>query len=376
VVEHTKSQKTSTRDSSNEVIAQYLNQLGRAYNFHVAPKLPKGKPASGGGNAREFRMQLINTTNDTSNKFKSELVKELKKISGDIKNLKFNELSPNSSKYSSVSFDYLGKEFDVVVAKGANKGENFEKKVVSDLERYFAKAGVSDDYADLIKKLSEANSEFSKDEIVSVNQRTGSTKKEGVPIERLNEVIGDIILTTSTGKKWYISLKDTNGETFSSYPGAQTLLDKSGNVQPDSPGAKFVKSFGANLNEIHYGFLRRKMGNMSGLPASLSKMVGESTSGRANQAEIKAIFERAWGMNYFYVRRTSSGFKVFWLGRKELNALASNIRVTDIKYPSKSSKQITVKCSNDVADYVIEVRNSSGGEYPNDIKIKATRLKL
>jgi hypothetical protein len=91
---------------------------------------------------------------------------------------------------------------------------------------------------------------------------------------------------------------------------------------------------------------------------------------------MKAIFERAWGMNYFYVRKiNATDWKVFWMSRAKLNSLADNMTVTKVNYPNPGSKQITIYCSTPSADYTIELRNSKAQEYPNDTKFKITRLK-
>jgi len=347
-------------------IGEVLDSISLKYNFQVARTSPAGKPASDKRGGREYRMQLINSNNDTSESYKKYLMNLISVSIEDVKNIKFNELSSNSSKYSSVSFDFDGTSFDVIISKGSNKGENFEKKVVSDLQGVFQNKGLGSDYKTLVKQLTTANPKFAKNEIIDVKQRTGSTKKEGVPIENLGEIIGDIVLTDSIGEKWYISLKDVNGDTFSSYSGAASLMDNNGNLAPKSAGAEFLNAFGANLNLIQEGYdLRAK-----------KKIVRKSIPiAKINSSKIKAIFERAWGMNYFYVRKISGGWKIFWLDRKKLDNLTSNIKVTDIKYPTASSKQITIMCSNNYAEYLIEIRNSKGGEYPNDTKFKIKALK-
>ncbi len=347
-------------------VSLMLNKLSAPFNFEVAKTSLSGKPSSDKSGAREFRMQLINSNNDTSDRFKQALPKAL---TGKVKNIKFNELSPNSSKYSSVSFNLDGKNFDVIIAKGSNKGENFEKKVVSDLKSAFSKNGINSDYINLIKQLTDANKKFGENEIKDVKQRTGSTKKEGIAIENLGEIIGDIVLTDSTNKNWFISLKDVNGDTFSSYSGAASLISSSGDLNPLSEGAKFLKAFGTDLNLVQAGYDIRS--NKTKVTRKKIPTV------KPNSIDIKNIFERAWGMNYFYVRKTSGNdWKVFWIGRKELDKLVNNISITNIKYPDKSSKQITISCSNSYAEYLIEVRNSKGGEYPNDIKFKVKKVNI
>ena len=251
--------------------------------------------------------------------------------------------------------------FDLIIARGANEGEKFETNTVANLATAFKSSRRDPLLANLIEQLNDANSKFASVDIVSVTQRRGSTKKENVRIENLGAIIGDIVLKDSTGDDWYISLKNIDGDTFSSYSGAASLFNAAGDIQPDSPGAEFLNAFGVDLNEVQKGFdiRNRKKKVRKKIPVS-----------RANTAAIKAIFERAWGMNYFYVRKTTSGWKVFWIDRAKLNKLAGGIRVTKIKYPNEKSKQISIFCENTEYSYLIELRNSSAGEYPNDIKIK------
>jgi len=348
-------------------IADALNSVLRPYNYQVAPKKPLGGKPRAGGYAREFRLQLINTQKDTSDELVKDGVKIIKGIKGDIKDVKFNSLSPNSSKFPSIELVTNKEKIDLVIARGANKGENFEKSTVTNLTQFFARkaGGSSQSMVDLISQLNESNKDFAKVDIVAVKQRTGSTKKEGVPIERLGAIIGDIVLTDRSNNQWYLSLKDINGYTFSSYSGAATLFDSYGALQPDSPGADFLKAFGTNLNLVQQGFDTRNNITSFGRP--------KLTTPAANKSALKAIFERAWGMNYFYVKRESSGWQVFWIDRKKLDSLVNNIEVYEIRYPSTSSKQISIYCGNSNKKYLVEMRNSKAGEYPNDIKIKITK---
>ena len=342
-------------------IGDWLNQILAAYNYQVAPLAPAGKPAKIVKSSREYRLQLINKNQDTSDRLIASLDSIIKAASTDIKNIKFNAVSPNSSKFPSYSFDYQNQNFDLVIGRGANKGENFETKTVGDLANAFSTRKGSADFSKLVDQLNDSNKDFASVEIKSVKQRTGSTKKEGVPIEKLGAIIGDIVLKDTSDHEWFISLKDVNGATFSSYSGAASLFNSAGDIQPNSAGADFLNSFGVDLNKVQEGFDIRNKKNV------MRKKHPIKTS---NPAEIKKIFERAWGMNYFYVRKLTSGWKVFWIDRAKLNKLTSNIKVTDIRYPNDKSKQITILCGNTDNSYLIELRNSKAGEYPNDTKFK------
>ncbi|GEM_PF-2651973 len=350
--------KVSIEDYKN--IGQWLNSLSKKYNFQVSVNSPTGRPAKSNKNQREYRMQLIEKQQDTSKQFEDFLKSKLKQFPN-LKSVKFNEISPNSSKFSSFSFFINDIDVDVVIGRGANRGENFESHSVKKLAEHYLGINKDSEYHALILEMERANPNFKHVVIKGVKQRTGSTKKEGVPIEKLGEIIGDIVLIDETDKKWYISLKNENGDTFSSYSGAASLFDSNGTLVDTSDGAKFLDAFGVDLNEVQKRFDERNHKNVIRKHIIVKK---------SDQNKLKSIFERAWGLNYFYVRKQTKGWNVFWMDHLMLNKLTNNIRVTDIRYPNKTSKQITIFCETPYKKYIIEIRNSKGGEYPNDIKFK------
>lgn len=340
-------------------MALALSAAVKQLNYQVAPKQPAGGSPKDRSYSREFRLQLINTTNDTSANLIDKLPNILKKMPG-VTSVKYNPLSPNSSKFPSVEFKWGKEKIDVVIARGANKGENFEKSTVTNLSKFFGSGMTDKNMAMMIDLMGKENTTFKNAEIVSVKQRTGSTKKEGIPIEKLGAIIGDIVLIDSSNNQWFISLKDINGNTFSSYSGAASIFNSEGTLQPNSEGASFLKAFGVDLNLVQQGFDNRN---------NIKVIRPKLPTGAANKQMLKQIFERAWGMNYFYVKRTSTGWKVFWLDRKKLDKL-SDITVIEVKYPTEKSKQITILCKSPLYEYIVEIRNSKAGEYPNDIKFK------
>ena len=178
-------------------LGNFFNQILAQYNYQVAPIAPAGKPGKIVKTVREYRLQLVDKNRDTSEKLISNLGTILKSASKDISNIQYNAISPNSSKFPSYSFTFDGQKFDLVIGRGANKGENFETNTVTGLATAFSTRKNSSDYADLIQELNESNDDFAKVEIKSVTQRKGSTRKEGVAIEKLGAIIGDIILSAT-----------------------------------------------------------------------------------------------------------------------------------------------------------------------------------
>ena len=343
-------------------IGENLNSIVKAKNYQVAPLYPKGKPGTNDKSTREFRLQLIDKNRDTSADVIAHLKMQLRKDTS-LESVTFNDISPNSSKFPSYGFTFDGLKYDIIIARGANAGEKFEVRTVKTLDNFF-KTRTDNETSEVVTLMSESYAPFANAEIVGAKQRTGATKKEGIPIDKLGAIIGDIILTDNQNNEWYISLKDINGNTFSSYSGAASLFNSAGDLQPNSAGAKFLNTFGVDLNRVQEGFDER---------GSINKVRPKLAVSKASAREIEKIFNRAWGMNYFYVRRMRTGWKVFWLGKTKLDKLSQNIKIDDIRYPSTKSKQITILCSNTVEDYVIELRNSKAGEYPNDTKFKVKK---
>ncbi len=337
-----------------------LNDLLKPFNYMVAATAPGGRPGKGDRSMREYRLQLVNKSNNTSQKLISGIADLVKNDIVGSTNIKFNDISPNSSKFSSCSFEFAGQKYDLVIAQGANRGEKFEGKVVTDLKKYFFNGLTDKAYRDLIDKMNAAYPDFASVEIAKVEQRTGSTTKTGVPVERLGEIIGDIVLTDTSGKKWYISLKDINGATVSALPGAGSLFNNQGDLQPNSEGANLLRKFGVDLNKVQEGFDQRNR---------YKKIRAKIPTTKPDTNKLKEVFKTVWGMNYFYVRKTSASWEVFWIDNSKLEKLSS-VRVTNIRYPSTSTKSITIELDSPAKKYLVEIRNSKGGEYPNDIKVR------
>jgi hypothetical protein len=156
-----------------------------------------------------------------------------------------------------------------------------------------------------------------------------------------------------------VSLKDTNGYTVSALRGAGTLFDKMGKINAYSSILPMLHNFGVDFKEVQNGFNLRNGTNHGLLP--YKEYFGETR---------EELFRNIWGYNYFYVKNTVKDWKVMWIDELKLKELSSNIKVTNITYPGLTSKQISIYCSNDFHKYKIDIRNSKGGEYPNDIKVK------
>lgn len=342
-------------------VSSFLNSVSVPLEYHVNPKKLLGTPGKNRKDMREFRLHPIDKHKKVD--IKDRLCYSLKQSDG-ILDLAFNHVSPNSSKFSSYSFKMHDVHVDAVIASGANRGELFEKTVIRELNEAL-EGTVNVRIKRLIDDLERENSEFLWNNIHDIRERKGNTRKDGIPVEKLGEIIADIIMLDRNNRSWYLSLKDWNGEAFSSYNGASSLFDSNGTLVEDSLGANFLKSFGVDLNQVQKGFDDR-----NGI-SSIRNYINNDFFHREN---VKKIFTRAWGLNYFYVRRKiNDTWKVFWLDRKKLDELIGGLKITEVIYPSANNKSILIKCSNENASYKIEIRNCHGGEYPCDTKFRIVK---
>ena len=271
-------------------------------------------------------------------------------------NITFKPISNNSSKFSSISAVIGNTAVDIVLSSGFNNGEKFEVNVLNGLQSAIH-SSTNCKYLKLLDSLEESHFNFKKDDIIKVEARKGSTKKTGRNIDELGMIIGDILLYDQNNI-WPLSIKDINGDTVSSYPGASSLFDSSGKLNELSSIIPTLNSFGVDFEKLQFEFDQR-----NGLCNPIPKI-------SQNTKCIKSFFNEIWGLNYFYVRNRTKHWEVFWLDQQKLDQLSSNIEVTEIRYPNKNSKQLSIHCRNEYKKYIIEVRNSSGREYPNDIKVK------
>lgn len=333
------------------MMGEALDSSLAPFNYRIASWQSTGK--NGLSNTRVYRARAADPSLPAQLPDVRAIIEELGGTA-----VTHHNISPHSSKYPSWEFSHSGNRFDLILSHGANRGVTFERLVASELIDAVGTAQQND----LIEGLQQSHPAFRWNNIHTVIPCGAVTKKRGVPIEGLGRVIGDVQLNGDS-ESWFVSLKDVNGSTFSSFPGAATLFDAQGTLDPNSSGANFLRAFGADLNLIQDCYDVRNC---------IYTLRDEHPKSGPNHDALKYIFERAWGMNYFYARKLVAGWNVFWVNRQRLDELTSNLHVDEITYPTATSKSIVVKCSNSHQKYQIEVRNSSGGEYPNDIKFKVS----
>jgi hypothetical protein len=276
-----------------------------------------------------------------------------------------NQKSPNSSKYSSVSFDFQGLSYDVVVAMGSNKGEDFEKSLLIKMDNLISGTEESDEAKDAFEALQSVDRCFNLSSIKSVSARTGSTKRSGdTPAEDVGKIIADIIITLKNGEKKYISIKNSSGSTVANF-GVSGAISDDLKCNTSSPVWKtYFVPFGLDPKKID-----------AGLKAYVDQTDTKNNSDEEEVTKLKKtspiyrILRSLWGCGYYYLREKKTGFDAMKIDADYLdNSLLKNLTVTKIRYPSKSTKQISIFLESDEKRYLVEFRNSQGKVIPKEMK--------
>lgn len=296
-----------------------------------------------------------------------------------ITEVQINERSRNSSKYASVSFKSKGKNFDAVVAKGKNAGESFEKNLLLKMDALVAKGAGQLDLQDeeharaAFDALEKVDPAFKLSNVASVSPRSGTTRRNGdISPEETGAIIADIVVKLKNGEKKYISVKSQRGSTVAQFGLVRAFTDDL-KVDTSSDEWKFwLSPFGLDPNKISKGLKAAKNQTEINFKDIETKIVPiKKDSG------VYKIIEKMWGTNYYLLRETPRGdFTALKIDKKYVdNVLLKNLKMYEVRYPSKDRKQINVYLQSDYAKYKIEVRNPRGMGYIKPSQIQLTVLK-
>ena len=295
---------------------------------------------------------------------------EAKKLG--IKNVQINDASVNSSKYSSVSFEAVGTDYDVVVAKGGNGGEHFEQDLLLSMDNFVSGIEGSDEAEKAFAALQAVDPAFKLSNVVSVSKRTGTTKRSGdLSPEETGKIIGDVIVKLKKGGEKYISVKDSNGKTVAQF-GLSKAFNDDLSVNISSPEWKqWLAPFGLDAKKVEAGLHAAQDGTELDFPD-----VEETTKKVKPGSAIQSIMEKMWGCDYYYLRKHGKDFKALKIDKDYVdNELLKNLQVTKICYPASSRKQINIYLNSSTMNFKLEVRNPRGKGSVKPTQIQLTIMK-
>jgi hypothetical protein len=267
----------------------------------------------------------------------------------------------------------------IILSGGGNAGEQYEEEFYKVAKELAGEPNESlpKNLQTLYKELNIDNSKLTSDDINSY--RTGDTKRSLNPKgpQDIGKTISDLDINYG-GNTYYISLKNKQGSGIYSGANIPWIYEKNGKVvydpsrvDPSSGNGILFDIFNIDSKKIAKGL--NDYINQTGKPTDFQSISIDNNG-------FKKLLASSLGYGYYYVREYGKGdVKVVPLltAKDALNAVGT-ITDTQIKYPSKDTKQLTIKVDTDSklfgpSQYVVAIRNTSGKILPLSLRISKTK---
>jgi hypothetical protein len=288
---------------------------------------------------------------------------------------------PNpSSKFDMYEFDT--KLFDrvrIILSGGGNAGEQYEAEFFKIAKELAGEPNESlpQNLQTLYSKLGIDNTKLSSDDIQSF--RAGDTKRSLSPEgpQDIGKTISDLDITYN-GKTYYISLKNKQGSGIYSGGNIPWIYEKDGKIiyDPTKFNTKISSGFLFKIFNIDSEKIAK------GLNDYINK-TGEVTDWENVNIDtglFKNLLASSLGFGYYYVKESGKGdVKVIpLLTAKDALDAVGTIKNTQIKYPSKDTKQVTIKIDTESeifgpSQYILTIRNTSGKVLPLSLRISKVK---
>jgi hypothetical protein len=185
-----------------------------------------------------------------------------------------------------------------------------------------------------------------------------------LPPDEVGKIIADIIIELNDGSKKYISVKNAAGATVANFGVSKAFNEDLSVVETSTEWQTWLKPFGLDPVKIGAGLraYRDQVDVVFENIEKLNKKLDENS-------DIYKIVQKLWGSGYYYLREKGKGFTALNINDDYVkNHLLKNLEITEIKYPYKDRKQITIYLTSASKRYKVEIRNSKGKIRPSEIK--------
>jgi hypothetical protein len=263
----------------------------------------------------------------------------------------------------------------IVLSGGGNAGEKYEQDFVNKAK---ASAGdPNDTLPEDLKKLYDAlsidNTKLKESDIdfAGATDTKRSLSLKGP--QDIGKTISDMTIKYGS-KEYYISLKNKQGSGIYSGANVPWIYEKDGKIIYDS--SKFDPNTG---NGIIFDIFNIDSNKVAEGLNNYINQTGETTgfqNAKIDNQKFKNLLASSLGYGYYYVRETGKGdVKVIpLLTEKDAMDAVGEIKDASIKYPSKETKQVTIKIDTDSptfgpSQYVVSIRNTAGKVVPLALRI-------
>jgi len=381
----------SSEKSLKDVLSEKIKQFDK--NSDVIDYIEKGSNNS----VKNFKSTLTdlrfkpNREDITSQDFE----KIIKSLFGSVE---VSNLPPGQPPNKSNSFDALEvpvqiknseKDAVVMLAKGANKGEKYEKQVTDDLsakkknsfkDKVFNQLGITQEMVKAIYQTGATNTKRSQ----FLDLKAGA---DNINPQEFGEIIADITIELKNGKNIFISVKNENGNTLYNIGSAGLFEEKRSKIifvkNTENPAYNIFSKIAPFIdwNKVELGLNDYQQKKQRQLDTDWMQT-------RVTPTQLKYLtkfLECSWGYGYWYLRqdkRSPDGFNLIpLLTKKDLaKKLDAKIVSSAIKYPSIKNKSLTYKVTledkmGNLTRYEFSFRNKSGGILPKELAISSFSTK-
>ena len=262
----------------------------------------------------------------------------------------------------------------IVLSGGGNAGEKYEQDFVSKAK---ASAGdpndtLPEDLKTLYDALGIDNTKLKESDITFAG---GTDTKRALNLkgpENIGEKISDLTIEYGN-KKYYISLKNKQGSGIYSGANVPWIYEKNGEIIYDP--SKFDSTSG---NGIIFDIFNIDSERLAQGLNNYVNQTGDSEgweTDRIDTEKFRNLLASSVGYGYYYVKEAGKGdVKVTpLLTAEDALDFVGKIEDASIKYPSKDTKQVTIKVTTTNGQYVVAIRNTSGKVLPLSLRISKTR---
>jgi hypothetical protein len=262
----------------------------------------------------------------------------------------------------------------IVLSGGGNAGEKYEQDFVSKAK---ASAGdpndtLPEDLKTLYNALGIDNAKLKESDIAFAG---GTDTKRSLSLDGpkpIGPTISDLTIKYN-GKEYYISLKNKQGSGIYSGANVPWIYEKDGKVIYDS--SKFDPTSGNGIIFDMFNIDSKRLAQ--GLNNYINQ-TGDSEgweTDRIDTEKFRNLLASSVGYGYYYVKESGKGdVKVTpLLTAEDALDFIGKIEDASIKYPSKDTKQVTIKVTTTNGQYVVAIRNTSGKVLPLSLRISKTR---
>jgi hypothetical protein len=297
------------------------------------------------------------------------------------------KVSPNigtkgSSKFPMYVFDTEYGESGIILASGANKGEQYEKDFYESMLKNAGKSIKQIDNPELVqlyKTLGIDPSVLSEDNIDQTGKGNNKRQPSFEGPEDVGKIIADITINNG-GDEIYLSIKDPKGSGI--YNGGRIKFIKQGEdstiyfdedefIGDNSVIKNMFTALSIDPQKIVNGL--NDYLNKEGLPQP------PETITNYDDTLLHNLLASSYGYGYWYVRQTTPGeLKIVNIESPEdAYEMVGDIKSVKIKYPGINTKatEVRIETSSQLMGdnvYILDIRNSAGGILPG-LKIKTLK---